>query len=60
MTPITTFVIEIVRGYRPVAFELTGAALTIGALVLNNVATRRKALRRPVELGKRPALAKAA
>ena len=60
LTPITTFVIEIVRGYRPVALELTGAALTIGALVLNNVATRRKALRRPVELGKRPALAKAA
>jgi hypothetical protein len=28
----TTFAIEIVRGYRPNAVELPGAALTIGAL----------------------------
>jgi drug/metabolite transporter (DMT)-like permease len=42
LIPVTTFVIEIARGYRPVALELVGAALTIGALVANNVLGRRK------------------
>jgi drug/metabolite transporter (DMT)-like permease len=41
LIPVTTFVIEIVRGYRPGTLELAGAALTIGALVANNVLTRR-------------------
>lgn len=38
---MTTFVIEIARGYRPGALELAGAALTIAALVANNMLTRR-------------------
>ena len=41
LIPITTFVIEIVRGYRPNAVELGGAALTIAALVANNLLSRR-------------------
>jgi drug/metabolite transporter (DMT)-like permease len=48
LIPVTTFVIEIVRGYRPGALELAGAALTIGALVANNLLTRRSE-RRSVE-----------
>ena len=42
LIPVTTFAIEIVRGYRPNAFELLGAALTIGALVASNLVARRK------------------
>lgn len=42
LIPVTTFAIEIVRGYRPNAVELAGAALTIGALVANNLLLRRK------------------
>jgi drug/metabolite transporter (DMT)-like permease len=42
LVPITTFVIEAIRGYRPGALELTGAALTIGALVANNLLARRR------------------
>ena len=41
LIPVTTFAIEIVRGYRPNAVELAGAALTIGALVANNLFARR-------------------
>ena len=41
LIPVTTFGIEIVRGYRPGAVELGGAALTIAALVANNVLVRR-------------------
>jgi drug/metabolite transporter (DMT)-like permease len=41
LIPVTTFGIEITRGYRPGAFELTGAAVTIAALVANNLLTRR-------------------
>jgi drug/metabolite transporter (DMT)-like permease len=41
LIPVTTFVIEIVRGYRPGAVELGGAALTIAALVANNLVARR-------------------
>ena len=41
LIPVTTFAIEIVRGYRPNAFELLGAALTIGALVASNLVARR-------------------
>lgn len=46
LIPVTTFAIEIVRGYRPGALELGGAALTIGALVANNLLTRRNEARR--------------
>ena len=41
LIPVTTFAIEIVRGYRPNAVELLGAALTIGALVASNLLARR-------------------
>jgi drug/metabolite transporter (DMT)-like permease len=41
LIPVTTFAIEIVRGYRPNAAELLGAALTIGALVASNLLARR-------------------
>ena len=43
LIPVTTFAIEIVRGYRPNAVELLGAALTIGALVASNLLARRTA-----------------
>ena len=41
LIPVTTFAIEITRGYRPNAAELLGAALTIGALVASNLLSRR-------------------
>jgi drug/metabolite transporter (DMT)-like permease len=41
LIPVTTFVIEIARGYRPGAVELAGATLTIAALVANNLLARR-------------------
>ena len=43
LIPVTTFVIEIARGYRPNAVELAGAALTVAALVANNLVARRPA-----------------
>jgi drug/metabolite transporter (DMT)-like permease len=48
LIPVTTFAIEIVRGYRPNAVELVGAAVTISALVANNLLARRT--RRPAEV----------
>jgi len=44
LIPITTFAIEIARGYRPNTVELAGAGLTIAALVANNLVARRPAL----------------
>src|SRR5436305_6163079 len=41
LIPVTTFAIEIVRGYRPGAVEVGGAALTVAALVANNLFGRR-------------------
>jgi drug/metabolite transporter (DMT)-like permease len=41
LIPVTTFAIEIGRGYRPNAVELLGATLTIGALVASNLLARR-------------------
>jgi drug/metabolite transporter (DMT)-like permease len=38
--PVTTFAIEIVRGYRPGAVEVGGALLTVAALIGGNVASR--------------------
>ena len=49
LIPVTTFAIEIVRGYRPGAVELAGAALTIAALVTNNLLARRRPRLREVE-----------
>jgi drug/metabolite transporter (DMT)-like permease len=43
LIPVTTFAIEIVRGYRPSAVEAGGAALTIAALVANSLRARRAA-----------------
>jgi drug/metabolite transporter (DMT)-like permease len=43
LIPVTTFAIEIVRGYRPNGAELLGAGLTIGALVASNLLARRAA-----------------
>ena len=42
LIPVTTFAIEIVRGYRPNAVELAGAAITIAALVASNLVARRR------------------
>ena len=50
LVPVTTFAIQIVRGYRPGPLELVGAALTLGALAANNVLLRRRAARRPAEV----------
>jgi len=41
LIPVTTFVIEIVRGYRPSAVELFGVGLTLAALVASNLLARR-------------------
>jgi drug/metabolite transporter (DMT)-like permease len=41
LIPVTAFVIEIARGYRPNALELAGATLTVGALVAVNVLGRK-------------------
>ena len=38
--PVTTFAIEIARGYRPGVIEVGGALLTIGALIGGNIASR--------------------
>jgi drug/metabolite transporter (DMT)-like permease len=46
LIPVTTFAIEIARGYDPVALELVGAAITIGALVAANLIGRGRAARR--------------
>lgn len=40
LVPVTTFLVQTLRGYRPGAAELVGAALTIAALVAANLATR--------------------
>ena len=40
LIPVSTFTIEIARGYRPHALELAGAAIAIGALVANNLLSR--------------------
>lgn len=40
LVPVTTFAVQIARGYRPEAIELVGAAITIAALVAANLATR--------------------
>jgi drug/metabolite transporter (DMT)-like permease len=52
LIPVTTFAIETARGYRPGGVEIAGAALTIAALVGNNLVGRASAAERrrvPVE-----------
>jgi drug/metabolite transporter (DMT)-like permease len=41
LIPVTTFAVEIARGYRPVALELVGAAITMAALLATNLLQRR-------------------
>src|SRR3989442_10329058 len=48
LIPVTTFAIEIVRGYRPNALELAGAGIALGALAANNLLLRRPAAE-PIE-----------
>jgi drug/metabolite transporter (DMT)-like permease len=43
LVPVTTFVVQILRGYRPVPAELIGALVTVAALVAANLVTRRTA-----------------
>jgi drug/metabolite transporter (DMT)-like permease len=45
LIPVSTFTIEIARGYRPGALELAGAVITIAALVANNLLSRREPAR---------------
>ncbi|MEH0932014.1 DMT family transporter [Micromonospora sp. CPCC 205558] len=40
LVPVTTFAVQIVRGYRPEPVELVGAAITIAALIAANLAAR--------------------
>lgn len=47
LIPVTTFVVEIFRGYRPVPLELVGAAITVGALVASNLLSRPRSRRQP-------------
>ncbi len=42
LIPVTTFAIEIVRGYRPNAVELAGAGIALVALAANNLLLRRR------------------
>ncbi|MCZ7435093.1 DMT family transporter [Micromonospora sp. WMMC241] len=44
LVPVTTFAVQIARGYRPGAVELAGAALTIAALVAANLVTRNRSV----------------
>ena len=48
LIPVSTFTIEIARGYRPGLVELLGAVLTVSALVADNLLTRRRA--RPADV----------
>jgi drug/metabolite transporter (DMT)-like permease len=41
LVPVTTFAIEIARGYHPGAAEIVGAGITVSALVGANLAARR-------------------
>jgi drug/metabolite transporter (DMT)-like permease len=54
LIPISTFTIEIVRGYRPGLVELAGAVLTVGALVADNLLVRRAARPAAVAPHQRP------
>jgi drug/metabolite transporter (DMT)-like permease len=42
LIPVTTFAIEVVRGYRPNALELAGAGIALAALTANNLLLRRR------------------
>jgi len=48
--PVTTFVISILSGYNMSKLEVTGAIITIAALVSNNLYQRKLSVRRPRRL----------
>jgi len=50
LIPVVTFSVEIARGDRPNAVELTGAAITLSALAANNLLLRRRATRAGAKL----------
>jgi drug/metabolite transporter (DMT)-like permease len=60
LIPVSTFAIEIVRGYRPGVVELAGALLTVAALVTDNLLRRRQAMLKETERGAREAAVAAA
>jgi drug/metabolite transporter (DMT)-like permease len=43
LVPVVTFVVQMVRGYRPLPVELAGALLTVLALIAANLVTRERA-----------------
>jgi len=45
LVPLTTFVIQIIRGYRPVLLEYVGAVIAMAAVTANNLRARREAQR---------------
>ena len=45
LVPIVAFGVQIIRGYRPAALEVGGAALTVLALVAANLLSRRPRVR---------------
>ncbi|MFD8417608.1 DMT family transporter [Streptomyces sp. NPDC059650] len=49
LVPITAFAIEALRGHRPTVGELIGVAITLGAVIANNLYMRR-AHRAPAEI----------
>jgi len=60
LLPITTFGVEIARGYRPSALEYVGAAITVGALAVTNLLSRRRPAAKPARVEERATLAEAA
>lgn len=60
LIPVTTFAIEIMRGYRPGWVEAGGAALTIAALVANSLRARAVSRRVPGDAVGAEALVEAA
>jgi drug/metabolite transporter (DMT)-like permease len=60
LIPVSTFTIEIARGYRPGALELLGAVLTVAALVTDNLLRRRRAVEIEHEARARPDTGQAA
>ena len=45
LVPLTAFVVQIVRGYRPVLIEYIGAVIAMSAVTANNLLARREAQR---------------
>jgi hypothetical protein len=56
LIPVTTFAIEIARGYRPGTAAIAGATLTVAALVANNLVARRPEKAAPARASRRPTM----